>query len=325
MWNVWRTNNPSVIVDLSNADLRGARLKEANLIDADLVGVDLTLANFRRVALTRANLTRANLIDAHLVDIDFSSASLIGANLGGANFVRGDFAGANLKGASMAWTTFTGSDLSMVKDLDTVVHYAPSSIGIDTVYHSAGKISHIFMRGAGVPDSLIEYMSSLTGAGIQFYSCFISYSTKDQEFADRLCADLQSHGVRCWFAPHNMAAGKKLHEQIDEAIRVYDKLLLILSPASMQSEWVKTEIAKARRRETKDGKRLLFPVGLAKFHPDIRNWDCFDADTGKDSAREIREYFIPDFSNWKTDHDAYQKAFNRLLKDLQAKEFTSEI
>ena len=34
----------------------------------------------------------------------------------------------------------------------------------------------------------------------------------------------------------------------------------------------------------------------------------FDADTGKDSAREIREYFIPDFSNWK-DHDSYQRAF----------------
>ena len=31
----------------------------------------------------------------------------------------------------------------------------------------------------------------------------------------------------------------------------------------------------------------------------LRDWECFDGDTGKDSAREIREYFIPDFSNWK--------------------------
>ncbi len=37
-------------------------------------------------------------------------------------------------------------------------------------------------------------------------------------------------------------------------------------------------------------------------------WKDFDADTGKDSAREIREYFIPDFSNRKT-HDAYTAAF----------------
>jgi hypothetical protein len=52
--------------------------------------------------------------------------------------------------------------------------------------------------------------------------------------------------VRCWFAPHDVQGGKKLHEQIDQAIRIYDKLLLILSEDSMNSEWVKTEIANAR-------------------------------------------------------------------------------
>jgi hypothetical protein len=46
-------------------------------------------------------------------------------------------------------------------------------------------------------------------------------------------------------------------------------------------------------------------------------WEGFDADTGKDSAREIREYLIPDFSNWKN-YDAYQVAFQRLLRDLKA-------
>jgi len=35
----------------------------------------------------------------------------------------------------------------------------------------------------------------------------------------------------------------------------------------------------------------------------LRDWTCFDADTGKDLAVEVREYFIPDFSNWKN-HDA---------------------
>jgi hypothetical protein len=44
---------------------------------------------------------------------------------------------------------------------------------------------------------------------------------------------------------------------------------------------------------------------------------------GKDSAREIREYFIPDFSNWK-DHDSYKKAFDRLLRDLKAKELPKQ-
>jgi hypothetical protein len=84
----------------------------------------------------------------------------------------------------------------------------------------------------------------------------------------------------------------------------------------MESEWVKTEIAKARKREVRDQRRVLFPIRLASFEI-LRDWECFDADTGKDSAREIREYFIPDFSNWKN-HDSYQEAFQRLISDLKA-------
>ena len=84
----------------------------------------------------------------------------------------------------------------------------------------------------------------------------------------------------------------------------------------MTSEWVKTEIAKARKREANEGKRVLFPVRLVGFER-LRDWECFDGDTGKDSAREIREYFTPDFSDWK-DHDSYQAALVRLVGDLTA-------
>jgi hypothetical protein len=58
------------------------------------------------------------------------------------------------------------------------------------------------------------------------------------------------------------------------------------------------------------------PISQADFST-IRNWAAFDADEGKDMAVEVREYFVPDFSNWK-DHDSYQKAFDRLLRDLKA-------
>jgi hypothetical protein len=177
-----------------------------------------------------------------------------------------------------------------------------------------------FLRGCGLPNTLIDYLPALIGTvPIQFDSCFISYSTHDQGFADKLYGDLQNNGVRCWFAPHDVKAGQKLHEQIDRAIRVYDKLLLILSPASMNSEWVATEISKARKREIRENRRMLFPIRLVDFTT-LRNWELFDADTGKDSAREIREYFIPDFTQWKTDSDAYKMAFERLLKDLRSEE-----
>jgi hypothetical protein len=212
-------------------------------------------------------------------------------------------------------TVFANVDLSIVPRLETVSHDGPSTIGIDTLYRSRGNIPEAFLRGEGVPDEIITYAKSLVNRPFEFYSCFISYSSTDQEFAERLHADLQNKGMRCWFAPHDVQAGRKLHEQIDQAIRLHERLLLILSPHSMQSEWVKTEIAKARQREVREQRQVLFPVRLVSFEA-VRDWECFDADTGKDSAREMREYFIPDFSNWKN-YDAYQASFRGLLRDLK--------
>lgn len=68
--------------------------------------------------------------------------------------------------------------------------------------------------------------------------------------------------MRCWFAPEGIQGGRKIYEQINEAIRRYEKLLLVLSEHSMNSEWVKTEIAKARQREVREKRQVLFPIRL---------------------------------------------------------------
>ena len=65
-------------------------------------------------------------------------------------------------------------------------------------------------------------------------------------------------------------------------------MLLILSPNSISSKWVKTEIRNARKREVAEKKRVLFPVRLASYEA-LREWELFDADEGKDLATEIRE------------------------------------
>jgi hypothetical protein len=327
-WNHWRIENPSVVPDLRDADLRLTDLSARFLRGANLGGARLARANLQVANLSRANLDKANLIEADLSRAVFTEASLNQAALAGATLAGASFMAADLSGALVEAADFTDSaigfswlsklDLGLAKGLDTVRHMGPSSIGLDTIYLSKGNIPEVFLRGAGVPEEFITYMKSLVANPIEFYSCFISYSTKDQEFAERLHGDLQNKNVRCWFAPHAVQGGKKLHEQIDEAIRVHEKVLLILSAESMNSEWVKTEIAKARKREVREKKQVLFPVRLVPFEA-IRDWECFDADAGKDSAREIREYFIPDFSEWK-EHDAYKKAFERLLRDLKAGE-----
>ena len=94
--------------------------------------------------------------------------------------------------------------------------------------------------------------------------------------------------------------------------------LKLLPKTSLQSEWVMTELRKARQAERQSGQRKLFPVRLVDMET-LRDWECFDADSGKDLAIELREYFIPDFSHWK-EHDPFEAAFARLLKDLRAEE-----
>lgn len=224
--------------------------------------------NLSKAGLYEANLYRANLSKADLHGAYLSNADLSGAILNGVNLFKTDF-----KNSTVGYTTIASVDLSTATELETVRHIGPSAIGIDAIYRSKGEIPEVFLRGAGVPERLITYVRSLVVNPIEFHSCFISYSSIDQQFAERLHADLQAKNVRCWFAPHDVRGGRKLHEQIDQAIHVHEKVLLILSSHSMSSEWVKTEIAKARKREVREKKQVLFPVRLVSFDT-IRDWEC---------------------------------------------------
>ena len=312
VWNRWREENPDVRPSLRGADLYQADLREANLRGADL----------RRAILRKAILVKAILVKAILLQADLSGADLSGANLSGAILSRAilsgaDFrdavlSGADLSGVKVGYTVFADLNLGAVKGLDAVDHIGPSSISIDVIYRSRGKIPGAFLRGAGVPDAFI---ASLADQPIRYYFCFISYSSKDEAFAQHLHADLQQKGVRCWLAPEDIAGGKKIY---DQGIRLHDKLLLVLSENSIYSEWMITEIRRARQAEIRDGRRKLFPIRLVDRET-LKDWECFDADASRDLAVEVREHFISDFSDWK-DHDSYQRAFDSLLRDLIAEE-----
>lgn len=337
VWNQWRRENSKILPDLSEAnlrkaDLQGANLNGANLRKADLYGATLEAtrlarANLRRANLRRANLRRANLQVANLRRADLSGAELERADLSGAdltgtnlrtadltgtNLQAANLSGANLSGANLAksytyGTIFANVDLSKSSGLEMIEHWGPSTIGIDTLYKSQGKIPEVFLRGCGVPENMIEYARSLTASPIQYYSCFISYSHKDEDFAKRLWEGLQSNNVRCWFAPHDLPIGAKTRPAIDEAIRVHDKLLLILSEHSVASNWVEHEAEHALDLETERDRLVLFPVRLDEA---VMNCKAGWASNVK------RQRNIGDFTRWK-DHDTYKAAFDRLLRDLK--------
>jgi hypothetical protein len=325
VWNRWRNINPQIIPDIGRANLQDAELSNANFVKVNFLDADLRRANLDSACLMYADLGHTNLSGASLNGTDLRNAILgfafiSGADLSSANLHKAYLRNATLKEtylektdfnkAQMSYTTISGIDLSKTINLDSVSHSGPSSIDIQTIYKSHGDIPDIFLRGCGLPEAFIVQIPALVAAikPIQFYSCFISYSSKDEEFVKRLYADLQSESVRCWFAPEDLKIGEKFRVRIDESIRLYDKLLLVLSENSVASEWVEKEVETAFEKEREQKKTVLFPVRLDDAVMDIKTgW-----------AADIRKSrHIGDFRDWKN-HDSYRKAFERLMRDLKA-------
>jgi hypothetical protein len=310
-WNAWRKANPDVVPDLVTVDLIGA-----NLIGADLGGVNLTNAVLTSAALGGANLGGADLGGAVLVDAvlyhaklngaDLRHANLNGADLGYAVLTNADLTGVDLSRAVLYETVFGDTNLTRAKSLETCLHWGPSVIDHRTLQRS-GPLPLAFLRGVGMPERLINYLPSILEQAIQFYSCFISYSSKDQEFADRLYADLRTKNVVCWFAPHDMRIGDRIRSRIDEVIHVHERLLLVLSKHSISSDWVEKEVETAFEQERKGKKTVLFPIRLDNT--------ILKCETGWPADIQ-RTRHIGDFTRWK-DYDAYQKALEQVLRDLK--------
>jgi hypothetical protein len=295
-WNKWCRENRRI-----RPDLRGADLSNANLVMARLLGADLTAANLFRADLRGASLGGADLRGADLVGADLREADLRGAQLISANL-----AGADLTAARLGDTVFGSTALTKVKGLVQCHHDGPSIVDWKTLENS-GLLPVAFLRGIGLPDRLIEYLPSLLNEATQHYSCFISYSSKDQDFAERVHADLQNKGVRCWFAPHDMPIGAKIIDALDEAIRLRDKVLLILSEGAIASNWVEGEVTRALDEERTRKQVVLFPVRL----------DDAVMQTSEGWARLLRgQRNIGDFTGWKQP-DSYQRGFERLMRDLR--------
>jgi uncharacterized protein YjbI with pentapeptide repeats len=326
-WNAWRDENPSIVPDLHGADLSGADLSGADLSRADLSGADLSRVDLSEAKLHGVLSEMAKLYGADLSGADLSGADLTGADLGKANLSeaaprggphrggphRGEpdpsrHNGCKLGGGISGRHGFADITLSEANRLDDCHHLGPSIIDFQTLRNS-GLFPRLlkFLRGIGLPDTLIDNLPSLLNEANQHYSCFISYSSKDQAFAERLQVDLQNKGVRCWFAPHDMRIGAKIIDAIDEAIRLQDKVLLILSEGAIASGWVEGEVTRALDEERKRKEIVLFPVRI----------DDVVMQTSEGWARLLRgQRNIGDFTRWK-EHDSYQKSFERLMRDLR--------
>jgi hypothetical protein len=304
-WNAWRETT------YERPDLSGVLIDYDSLDNYDLRSADLSGATLRVVSLRFTFCDDCSFENASLDDVFFSGVTLKRCNfksslIGFTAFHSCDLDECDFTDATLIRNTFTDAPLRTVRGLNALRGSRNNSIGIDTFFDSGG-LPESFLRSSGVPEEFIQYAASLVGKPIEYYSCFLSYSSKDDEFARRLYNDLQGKNIRTWFAPEDLKIGDRFRSRIDESIRIHDKLVLILSANSVASDWVETEVESALERERKEGKEVLFPIAIDD-----------EAFTSQQSwAADIRrKRHIGDFRKWKS-HDDYTNAFDRLVRDLK--------
>ncbi len=214
----------------------------------------------------------------------------------------------SLSEAELGGTTIAKIDLRTAQGLTTIRHSGPSNIELFSIQLPQDGSALQFLRGCGVPDEWIDFWRITMTNPIQYHSCFISYSSKDELLAKRLHADLQASGVRCWFAPEDLKIGDRIRSRIDEAIQLQDKLLLLLSKSALESEWIETEVEVALEKEKRQGRDVLFPVRLDE--------SIMNAEQAWAKHLRLKRH-IGDLTKWETNAQVYQSTFERLLSDLK--------
>ncbi len=72
---------------------------------------------------------------------------------------------------------------------------------------------------------------------------FISYSHYEKAIAERVCAELESEGIRCWYAPRDIEQGADWSQSIINAINSAKVMVVIITEQSIDSQQVLNEAA----------------------------------------------------------------------------------
>ena len=321
VWNQWRTLSAAklhYLDDYPQVDLMEADLRELELSHANLRGVSLTASNLRCAKLGGADLRGADLFAANLDLTDLDEADLREACLRNALLNQTFLNEAVLDEARFGGTVFARVDLRTAKGLERAIHTEPSSIDLATLFESVGRIPESFLRGCGLSEEFMRYLPSLCNRPFEFYSCFVSYSHEDKAFARLLHDRLQGHGIRCWLDEHQLLPGDDLHESIDRGIRLWDKVLLCASQASLTSWWVDGEINRAFQKEAQimkeRGKKVLalIPLNLDGF--------LFSADYQRGKKAEITSRVAANFVGWEKDHALFDRELEKVIRALRTGE-----
>lgn len=109
-------------------------------------------------------------------------------------------------------------------------------------------------------------------------SVFLSHSHVDKETARRIAVDLRRSGHAVWFDEAEMRVGDSLIERLGDGLEDVDYVAVLISRASLKSEWVKREIQVALSREVVEKRAVVLPLLLERVELTgfIRDKFCAD-------------------------------------------------
>jgi len=99
---------------------------------------------------------------------------------------------------------------------------------------------------------------------------FISHASGNRAFVEKLCRELHRHGVSYWYSTRHIRGAQQWHDEIGEALRRCDSFILILSPQSVKSKWVKHELLFALNNSRYQ--RRIIPCVLKKCDINQLSW-----------------------------------------------------
>jgi|SRR3954453_17679479 hypothetical protein len=74
---------------------------------------------------------------------------------------------------------------------------------------------------------------------------FLSHSSRDGAVASEIAEVLRDHAIPVFFAPHDIAGARQWQDEILSALERCDWFAVLLSPAAVESMWVKREVSYA--------------------------------------------------------------------------------
>jgi TIR domain len=89
---------------------------------------------------------------------------------------------------------------------------------------------------------------------------FLSYSSADKEYARRLAHALDQEAIKVWLDERELRIGDSLWDSIGAGIDSSTYLLILISPRSVASPWVRRELNAALSLEIEAGRKVVLPV-----------------------------------------------------------------